>query len=170
MQPILVRFAVPATSLPAVQKYRAQNPVVRVRPTGVGAAEEEGLLAFVDNAVDTTTGTILLKGSFPNADGGLWPGQFVSVKLQLFVEHDALVIPAKAVVAGQQGSYVWVVAGDATAATRPVTIERVAGDLAVVATGLAPGDRVVTDGQLRLRAGAKVEVITASDSSAVGMP
>jgi multidrug efflux system membrane fusion protein len=65
---------------------------------------------------------------------------------------------------------VWVVAGDATAATRPVTIERVAGDLAVVATGLAPGDRVVTDGQLRLRAGAKVEVITASDSSAVGMP
>jgi multidrug efflux system membrane fusion protein len=170
VHPILVRFAVPATSLPALQRYRAQGPVVRVRPIGVGAAEAEGSLTFIDNAVDTTTGTILLKGSFANAESTLWPGQFVSVRLQLFVEQGALVIPSKAIVAGQQGSYVWVVTGDATAATRPVTIERTAGDLAIVVAGLAPGDRVVTDGQLRLRAGSKVEVITGADSSAVGAP
>jgi multidrug efflux system membrane fusion protein len=136
--------------------------VVRAAPVGGGTAVE-GTLAFIDNAVDTTTGTILLKGVFPNADGTLWPGEFVSVRLRLYTDTNALVVPSTAVISGQQGSFVFVVQPDSTAATRPVTVARAAGDLTVLAKGeVQAGDRVVTDGQLRLRQGSKVQVKTAA--------
>jgi multidrug efflux system membrane fusion protein len=165
IRPILVRFAVPAANLPLIQRYRGEDVVVRAEPVG-GGAPSEGALSFVDNAVDTTTGTILLKGRFPNPDGALWPGGFVNVRLQLYVDASALTVPARAVVSGQQGSYVFVVQPDSSAATRPVTVDRTAGDLAVVSGELQPGDRVVTDGQLRLRQGSKVQVKAAADSAA----
>jgi multidrug efflux system membrane fusion protein len=157
IRPILVRFAVPASNLPLIQQYRGKDLVVRAEPVGGGPASE-GTLGFVDNAVDTTTGTILLKGSFPNADGALWPGEFVNVRLRLYVDEGALTVPRKAVVAGQQGSYVFVVQRDSTAETKAVTVDRTAGELAVVSGEIEPGDRVVTDGQLRLRQGSKVQV------------
>jgi multidrug efflux system membrane fusion protein len=157
IRPILVRFAVPAANLPLIQEHRARTLAVRAEPVGGGKASE-GTLAFVDNAVDTTTGTILLKGSFPNTDGARWPGEFVNVRLQLYVDRAALTVPAKAVVSGQQGSYVFVIQADSTAVTRPVKVDRTAGDVAIVSGELKPGDRVVTDGQLRLRQGAKVQV------------
>jgi multidrug efflux system membrane fusion protein len=122
----------------------------------------------VDNAVDTATGTILLKGRFPNDDGSLWPGAFVNVRLQLYVQSDALVVPAAAVVEGQQGSFVFIIQQDSSAATRPVTVSRTAGDYAVITGDLQPGDRVVTDGQLRLRQGAKVQIKAAADTSRLG--
>ena len=103
IQPILVRFAVPASNLrrdPAIPG--APGSPVLASPTG-GGVRSEGTLAFVDNAVDTTTGTILLKGIFPNTDGVLWPGEFVNVRLRLFVDQDALVVPASAVVVGPAG-------------------------------------------------------------------
>jgi multidrug efflux system membrane fusion protein len=131
---------------------------VRVSATPVGGTAQEGGLVFVDNAVDTTNGTILLKGSFENVNHSLWPGQFVSVTMQLYVEQNALVIPGTAVVTGQQGTAVFVVDSSDTAAQRPVTVARMAGDLAVISDGLEPGDRVVTDGQLRLVPGAKVDI------------
>ncbi len=157
IRPILVRFAVPAANLSMIQKYRSADLAVRAEPVGGGTASE-GKLSFVDNAVDTTTGTILLKGTFPNAEGGLWPGEFVNVRLRLYVDENALTVPRRAVVAGQQGSYVFVVQPDSTAETKPVTVDRLAGEIAIVSGEIEPGDRVVVDGQLRLRQGSKVQV------------
>jgi membrane fusion protein, multidrug efflux system len=167
IRPILVRFAVPASNLPLIQEHRGKDVVVRA-DVGGGENPTEGTLSFVDNAVDTATGTILLKGRFPNDDGALWPGAFVNVRLQLYVESDALVVPAAAIVAGQQGNFVYVIQKDSTAATRPVTVSRTAGDYAIVNGDVQPGDRVVTDGQLRLRQGAKVQIKAEADTSRLG--
>jgi membrane fusion protein, multidrug efflux system len=167
LRPILVRFAVPAANLSLVQAHRGKDVVVRAEPAG-GGDPSEGALTFVDNAVDTATGTILLKGQFPNDDGALWPGSFVNVRLQLYVDPDALVIPSAAVVAGQQGSFVFVIQADSSAATKPVTVTRTAGDLAIVTGDIQPGDRVVVDGQLRLRSGAKVQIKAAADTTRLG--
>jgi RND family efflux transporter MFP subunit len=117
-----------------------------------------GTLSFINNVVDTTTGTVLLKAEFENKDGALWPGEFVATALQLYVQQDALVIPVAAVSTGQQGQYVYVVDQTSTAQQRPVTISRTYRDLAVVASGLKEGDEVVSDGQSRLTANSKVSV------------
>jgi membrane fusion protein, multidrug efflux system len=167
LRPILVRFAVPAANLPLIREHKGQDVVVRAEPAG-GGEPDEGALSFVDNAVDSSTGTILLKGKFPNDDGSLWPGGFVDVRLQLYVDRDALVVPSAAVVEGQQGSFVFIIQADSSAATRPVTVSRSAGDMAIISGGVQPGDRVVVDGQLRLRQGAKVQVKTAADSTRLG--
>lgn len=164
LRPILVRFAVPADNLPLIQAHLGKDLVVRAEPSG-GGDPSEGRLSFVDNAVDTTTGTILLKGRFPNDDGSLWPGGFVNVRLQLYVEPDALVIPAAAVVSGQQGNFVFVIQPDSSASTKAVTVTRTAGDFAIVTGDVQPGDRVVIDGQLRLRQGSKVQIKAAADSA-----
>ncbi len=167
LRPILVRFAVPAPNLPLLQEHRGKDIVVRAEPSG-GGQTSEGSLSFIDNAVDTATGTILLKGRFPNDDGALWPGAFVNVRLQLYVEPNALVVPSSAIVAGQQGNFVFVIQKDSSAATRAVTVSRTAGDYAVVNGDVQPGDRVVTDGQLRLRQGSKVQIKAAADTSRLG--
>jgi membrane fusion protein, multidrug efflux system len=164
LRPILVRFAVPAGNLPLIQEHLGKNVVVRAEPSG-GGAPSVGTLSFVDNAVDSTTGTILLKGRFPNDDGSLWPGGFVNVRLQLYVEPDALVVPAAAVVSGQQGSFVFVIQPDSSASTKAVTVSRTAGDFAIVSGDVQPGDRVVVDGQLRLRQGSKVQIKAAADTA-----
>ena len=167
IQPILVRFAVPAGNLPAIQRYRGEHIAVLAEPAAGGAASE-GALAFVDNMVDTATGTILLKGGFANTNGALWPGEFVNIRLRLFVDQEALVVPASAVVSGQQGSFVFVIQPDSSAVTRPVKVDRTADDLAIVSGQLKPGDRVVTDGQLRLRQGTKVQIKVRGDSTRAG--
>ncbi len=160
IHPILVRFAVPVVHLPLLRKYGNAALPVDVRPGGNAATTDptKGTLSFVDNAVDTLTGTILLKARFENQDGALWPGEFVNVGLTLFTQPNALVVPSPAIVQGQQGPFVFVVKADGSAEMRPVVIGRVAGDLTVVDRGLAPGESVVTDGQLRLTAGAHVQV------------
>jgi multidrug efflux system membrane fusion protein len=167
IRPILVRFAVPAGNLPLIQAHLGKDIVVRAEAAG-GADPSEGALSFVDNAVDTSTGTVLLKGRFPNDDASLWPGAFVNVRLQLYVEPDALVVPAAAVVSGQQGSFVFVIQSDSSAATKPVTVSRTAGDFAIVSGDIQAGDRVVVDGQLRLRQGSKVQIKAAADTSRLG--
>ena len=164
LRPILVRFAVPAPNLPLLREHRGKDIIVRAEPSG-GGEPSEGSLSFIDNAVDTTTGTILLKGRFPNDDGALWPGAFVNVRLQLYVEPDALVVPASAIVAGQQGNFVFVIQKDSSAATRAVTVSRTAGDYAIVTGDVQPGDKVVTDGQIRLRQGSKVQIKAAADTT-----
>jgi membrane fusion protein, multidrug efflux system len=163
LSPILVRFSLPATHLGDIRRYRPETLVVRARPAG--GEESVGSLAFVDNAVDTTTGAILLKARFANKDGALWPGQFVTVSLQMEVDDAALVVPSRAVIAGQQGAYVFVVRSDQTTEVRNVRVARAAGDVTVLDGGLEPGERVVTDGQLRLTAGAKVEVKEAAQGT-----
>jgi multidrug efflux system membrane fusion protein len=127
-----------------------------------------GKLSFIDNAVDTTTGTVQLKATFDNMNGRLWAGQFASTSLHLFDEDSALVVPAQAIVTGQRGSYVYIVDRGDTARQRAVVVERTAGGLAIVATGLREGDRVVTDGQSRLTPDSPVRVRGPNDTGAGG--
>jgi multidrug efflux system membrane fusion protein len=119
----------------------------------------EGELTFVDNTVDRATGTIGLKATFANQDRALWPGEFVNAVLTLATEQNAVVAPQGAVQNGQQGTYAYVVKADQTVESRPVTVQRNMADGAVIAKGLSPGETVVTDGQLRLSPGAKIEVV-----------
>lgn len=215
VSPILVRFAIPATQLPLLQRYgsagglvvtatpnsgaetvdpgtqqqvglnigrndpaaaSAQSGPPGSSPAASGGARggaapassqlsslvqaEHGSLSFIDNAVDTTTGTVLLKATFPNPNQRLWAGEFVAAQLSLFVEQNALVVPTQAVVTGQSGSYVYVVTDTGTASQRPVTVERTAGSLSVIASGLRNNEQVVTDGQSRLTPNAKVQITT----------
>ena len=121
---------------------------------------EHGTLSFIDNAVDTTTGTVLLKASFANPNKRLWAGEFVSTQLRLFVEQNALVVPSSAVVTGQQGAYVYVVTDSGTAKQQPVSVERTAGALTIIASGLREGMQVVTEGQSRVTPNSKVTITT----------
>jgi multidrug efflux system membrane fusion protein len=144
-----------------------QDPPNDPPPAAMASAPTKGTLSFIDNAVDTTTGTVTLKATFDNTDGSLWAGQFAATTLRLFVEQNALVVPTQAVVTGQKGTYVYVVDGD-TAKQRPVSIERTAGGIAIVASGLSDGARVVTDGQSRLTPGARVLIRSPNDSAGGG--
>lgn len=154
--PIRVRFTIPERDVPALQRHLREKPKVQI--AAPGGETVEGALVFVDNAVDPVSGTLLLKGEFPNPDGRLVPGQFLDVKLVLYVAPRAIVVPSLAVSNGQQGAYVYVVNPDSTVTTRPVQVDRTVDELTIVASGLKPGEAVVTDGQLRLSPGAKVVI------------
>jgi multidrug efflux system membrane fusion protein len=157
--PVYVSFSVPEALLPELKRYMAKGKLpVSASPPTDSAAPATGLINFIDNAVDPTTGQIKIKGTFPNTDRRLWPGQFVNVNVTLSNEPNAIVVPSVAVQAGQQGAYVFVVKSDQTVDLRPVTVERTNGERSVIAKGLTPGEIVVTDGQLRLNAGSRVSV------------
>jgi membrane fusion protein, multidrug efflux system len=185
VSPVYVAFSVPGRYLGDIRRYQSRQalPVVATTPSGTapgavpgsagngsaahgkagttGAAQpppaaERGVVSFIDNTVDPQTGTIRLKGTFPNDNRRLWPGVFVQVTLQLTTEAEAIVVPATAVQASQDGQYVYVVKPDRTVEMRPVKVERQLGDEIVLADGVAPGDEVVTDGHLRLTPGARV--------------
>src|SRR5438445_7237287 len=170
IHPILVRFAVPEQNLADIQRYRPNRLPVLVSPSKQDTAFSAGALTFVDNSVDTATGTVLLKAEFANRDNALWPGEFLNVQLQLYVEDSALVVPAQAVMTGQQGTYLFAVNQDGTARSQAVTVERTAGQYAVLTrgAGVQVGEQIVTDGQLRLTAGAAVEVKGGGTSGAGG--
>ena len=161
LAPIRVSFAVPGQYLPQVRAGQSKSTLlVTAHPQGTdpGAGEAIGKLSFVDNAIDTATGTIRLKATFPNQSRQLWPGQILEVSLRLSVDPRAVAVPTAAVQNGQQGQFVFVVAADNTVAVRPVTIARTRGDISVVTKGLQPGENVVTDGQLRLLPGSQISV------------
>jgi multidrug efflux system membrane fusion protein len=163
IRPIYVSFAVPEQHLTDIKRFQAQGRLAVDAAIDGGARRATGALTFVNNTVDPSTGTIQLKGTFDNADNLLWPGQFVEVGLTLTTEQ-AVVVPAQAVQAGQKGAFVFVVKPDLTVESRPVKVgRRVGGDL-VVEQGLGGGEQVVTDGQLRLVPGARVEVKPAKAS------
>ncbi|MGH9441334.1 MAG: efflux RND transporter periplasmic adaptor subunit [Thermoanaerobaculia bacterium] len=157
IQPILASFSIPESRLEQI-KRRSSVSTLSVTATAPGGDSHRGELTFVDNAVDPTTGTIALKATFPNRTRGLWPGQFVNLVLVLSTEADAVVVPSPAIQTGQAGPFVYVIKPDSTVESRPVTVDRAQGDLTVVARGLSPGERVVTDGQLRLTSGVRVEI------------
>ena len=157
MRPILVRFPVPVANLPALRAQAGKELIAVASPARDSASSIRGVLSFMDNQVDTTTGSVLLKARFPNRDGALWPGEFVSITLVLGTQADAVVVPSQAVMQGQQGAYVFVVNNDGTAATQPITVERTVDSLSVIA-GVPAGALVVTDGQLRLTPNAKVDI------------
>ncbi len=160
IQPVYVSFAVPESSLAAIRQHArpGQNLSVAASASGNPGNTQTGELTFLDNTVDPTTGTILLKATFPNQNEVLWPGEYVDVVLRLATEPGAIVVPSQAVQTGQAGQYVYVVKSDLTVESRPVKVSRTHGPLAIVTNGLQPGERVVTDGQLRLAPGSKVEI------------
>ena len=155
VEPVYVSFTVPEKDFIEV-KRRSAGARLAVVATPQGGKTETGELTFLDNAVDPTTGTIMLKGLFPNKDRALWPGQYVTVSLTLKVDEDAVVAPLDAIQTGQSGSYVFLIKPDQTVEIRPVAVRRTWGVWALITSGLNPGDRVVTDGQLRLAPGSKI--------------
>ena len=158
VQPLYVAFTVAEKHLPRLRAALAAGALrVGVGVTGQ-TRRETGELRFIDNAVDGTTGTIQLKALLPNREERLTPGQFVTVELRLDTQKDALVVPAQALQQGPEGQFVFVVNGETKAEPRKIELAFVHVGLAVIARGLQEGDTVVTDGQLRLTAGAKVEV------------
>ena len=159
ISPIYVAFSVPEQNLARIKEFMAKEALkVEAVAAGEGQKPASGVLTFVDNAIDETTGTIMLKATFDNADRALWPGQFLNVRLTLTMEKGVVTVPSQAVQTGQAGEYVYVVKDDMTAEMRPIKVAREFGADTVIAEGLKPGERVVTDGQLRLGPGAKVEI------------
>ena len=159
VRPIYVNFSIPEQTLPEVRKRMAAAPLVtEVLPVDPAQPVTQGTLIFVDNAVDPSTGTIRLRAQFDNQDALLWPGQFVTVSLRLYNEANALVVPATAVQTGPDGQYVYVVGDEMTVDLRKVTVSRTDGDHAIIASGVAKGERVVTRGQLRLGPKTRVQV------------
>ena len=157
VHPIYVSFSVPEQHLTAIKKYQAGGGLKVEAAIDGGQRRAAGALTFINNTVDPTTGTIQLKATFPNTDDLLWPGQFVDVSLTLTAEN-AVVVPAQAVQAGQQGPFVFVVKPDLTVESRRVKVGRRLPRELVIDEGLTPGERVVIDGQLRLVPGARVEI------------
>src|SRR3954465_325592 len=157
--PVYVTFAVPESMLPQFKKFMAARTIrVEAKAPNDPASPSIGKIDFIDIAVDATTGTIKVKGTFPNEDRRLTPGQFVNVNVTLTTDANATVVPTVAVQSGQQGNFVYVIKSDNTAELRPVTVARTHGDDSIIRTGVKPGETIVTDGQLRLVPGSRVSV------------
>ncbi len=157
--PIYVSFSIPEQNLADVKKHSAQRDLrIEALIPGDEKRPARGELTFIDNTVNTTTGTIRLKGTFENQDRRLWPGQFMDVILTLTTEPNRVVVPSQAVQTGQQGQFVYVVKSDMTAELRPVTAGRIFQTWTIIEKGIDAGEKVVTDGQLRLSPGSKLEI------------
>jgi multidrug efflux system membrane fusion protein len=168
IKPIYASYAVPQRELPGIRAAMSAGtvPVQATIPGDPGQAIT-GKIFFFDNQIDPTTGTISVKAIFDNADERLWPGEFVNVSTTLRVDPDVVVVPASAVQVGQTGSFVYVVKADNTVEFRPVTVSRTINNESVIAKGLNGDERVVTDGQLRLTNGSRVEIRTSNTAGAV---
>jgi multidrug efflux system membrane fusion protein len=167
IKPIYVSYAVPQRELPGIRAAVGAGTVpVQAAVPGDPGAPITGKIFFFDNQIDPTTGTISLKAIFDNADERLWPGEFVNVSSTLRVEADAITVPSSAVQVGQNGTYVFVVKADNTVELRPVAVNRTVGNESVISKGLNPDERVVTDGQLRLTNGSRIEIRTSATAGA----
>lgn len=171
IHPIRVSFAVPEANLPEIQK-RAQNGKLTVDVTfpNTGDRPLKGVLSFVNNTIDNTTGTIQLLGEFDNAIGNLWPGQYVNTTLTLMTQPHATVVPSQAVQNGPNGQFVFVVKPDMTVENVPVAVSSTIDGLDVVQKGLQPGNQVVLDGQSNLVTGGKVRTKTNSHTEGDSRP
>ena len=159
LKPIYVTFTVPELHLADLRSATAAGPVpVVVTVPSQPKVPIAGTLTFIDNQVDTATGTISLKAKFPNDDERLWPGQFVNVTMTLGIQANAVVVPGVAIQVGPNGPYAFVIRPDSTVELRLIKTDRAVGDRTVVAEGLAAGEQVVVDGQLRLGNGTRVAV------------
>jgi len=163
LQPILVAYSVSQEDMSELQRAMAAGPVaVRARIPDSSAPAEQGNVSYVENAIDPATNTLSVKAQFPNTDEVLWPSQFVNVTMIVRVDPQAIVVPAAAIQESQDGSYVWVLKPDKTVDMRIVTVARQLGEETVLNDGVKAGEQVVTDGQLRLEQGTKVEPTTAT--------
>ncbi|HKW28687.1 MAG TPA: efflux RND transporter periplasmic adaptor subunit [Verrucomicrobiae bacterium] len=168
IHPIYIQFGVPEQYLPEIRQEMGQHPLkVSATFENLNVPPPHGVLTFVDNSIDPTTGMIQLRATFPNEDSALWPGQFVTLTLTLSELTDVVVVPSQAVQTGQTGQFIYVVKSDQTVEERPVTIGITYDGETVIANGLKAGETVVTDGQLRLSPGAAVSVKSANTSTNV---
>lgn len=168
LSPIHATFTIPEKQLPEVKRYiTAGKVVVLAQVSGTPNFEEKGIVSFLDNAVDSTTGTIRLKAAFENAGKHLWPGQFVNLSVILSMNKNALVVPSQAIQTGQNGQFVFVIKPDSTADIRPVVASSVVHGMTVIEKGLQTGEQVVIDGQMRVIPGGKVEVKEQGQGSGV---
>ncbi|HEU4390730.1 MAG TPA: efflux RND transporter periplasmic adaptor subunit, partial [Blastocatellia bacterium] len=166
VNPIYVSFSVPEAQLANVKRYLAAGVLhVTAAPPDNGGPPENGKLTFIDNAVDSATGTVKLRATFANKEQHLWPGMFVNVVLTLTEQPSCVTVPLPAVQTGQNGQYVFVVKPDQSVESRPVTVARTTGEKAILAAGLNPGETVVTDGQLRLRPGSRIRIAGGTEKS-----
>lgn len=157
--PIFVTFSVPEQNLADMRRHMAAGTLkVEARFPSEDERPEQGSLAFIDNAVDRTTGTIKLKANFKNPDRRLWPGQFINVALTLSTQSDAVVVPSEAIQVGQDGQHVFVIKPDNSVEVRPVVVARTNEGEAIIAKGLQPGEQIVREGQFLLGPGSRVEV------------
>jgi len=160
IEPIYVSFYVPETALPEIRKYMESGPLpVEAIVPGHEKNPAQGELAFLDNMINTTSGTVQLRAVYPNKDHWLWPGQFVRVVLTLASRPGTIVVPSAALQTGQKGQYVFVIKEDQTAEYRPVVAGDTVDDEIVIEKGVQPGENVATDGQLRLSDGARVRIV-----------
>jgi multidrug efflux system membrane fusion protein len=158
LAPIAVAYSVPEGSLEEIREAIAKGHAsVSVTDRSTGAKRENGRLEFIDNTVDPSTGMITLKAVFNNDDQALWPGRFVYVVTQIGVDTDAIVVPTTAVMNSQNGSNIYIVRPDSTVEWRKIKVARTVGETCLISEGVNPGETVVTDGQLRLLPGMKVE-------------
>jgi len=156
--PIYVTFSVPENQLEQIRAKVSQRLKVMAFPKGTRSSGAAGELTFIDNGVDPTTGTVKLKATFTNTDRKLWPGEYVDVVMDLSTVRNAVVVPTKAIQSGQQGQYVYVVTPQNTAESRIVTTGGTYEDLTIVSKGIAPGDKVIVEGQIRVAPNSKVAV------------
>ena len=156
--PIYVTFSVPENQLDQVRTLSSHNLKVMAFPKGTRTGGAEGTLTFIDNGVDPTTGTVKLKATFANSDRKLWPGEYVDVVMDLSTIRDATVIPTKAIQSGQQGQFVYVVTAQNTAESRVVVSGANYQDMTVITKGVAPGDRVILEGTMRVAPNSSVKV------------
>ncbi|MBI2514397.1 MAG: efflux RND transporter periplasmic adaptor subunit [Opitutae bacterium] len=169
LAPIAVSFTVPETALPLIRAAMSDDSArVAVTERASGVKRTDGKLGFVDNAVDATTGTVMLKAFFENTDRALWPGQFVHVRTLVDTTRGVFVVPTTAVQTTQDGSTLYVVKTDKTVELRRVKVVRTDGDRTLLATGVNDGETVVTDGQLRLLPGVKVDFATLATNETPG--
>jgi multidrug efflux system membrane fusion protein len=166
IRPIYVAFSVPQANFASIHGTIGKRPLAVSAAVPGEAAPLDGKLAYIENAIEPTTNTLSAKASFDNGDNRLWPGQFVNVTITLDTQADAVVVPAEAVQAGQEGPFVYVLGADSTVEARTVAVDRRVDGEAVIAKGLAAGEKVVVTGQLRLDNGTKVEVRPAAGEAA----
>ena len=167
VRPVYVSFAIPEQQLTVVRDLMRKNPlVVEVAAPGNDKTIAAGRIAFLDNAVDQTTGTIKVRAVFDNSDAALWPGQFYTVRVKLYDQENAILVPSRALQTGPNGQFVYVVKADMTAEVRKVVVARNEGENSVLAEGgVAKGEQVVVRGALRLAPGMKVNLLDSAPAS-----
>ncbi len=169
LKPIFVSFTLPQETLDDVREHQQKAPlVVRAYRGDGGKLLSEGKLTLIDNSIDQSTGTIHLKARFDNQDERLWPGEFVSLRVNLTVRPRVATVPSQTVQQGPNGSYVYIIKSDDTVERRGVEVASIQDGIAVVTKGLSPGERVVVDGQYRLTEGARVRLLSARPAGAAG--
>lgn len=170
LTPINASFTITEKDLPALKRQLAIGKVTVTAEIPGTSALENGVVTFIDNSVDSATGTIKIKATFPNLKKLLWPGQFANLAIKISVLNNAIVVPAQAIQTGQKGQFVFVVLPDGTAEVRPVTVGPTSQGMIVIEKGLKPGEQVVIDGQMRVIPGSKVEIKQPEKTGAAPKP